>query len=126
MSATCLGGFDKALQTTNTWLKEIAEHIGPDRQRCYHALSTVLPPRDRLTPDEAADLAVQLPMLVRGIYYDGYRPAGKPGRASARARSFCTGLLSIWNRRGLSEQTRRRARYSRSPTIISTPAKWRR
>ena len=37
MSATGLEVFDKTLQTTNTWLNEIGEKIGPDRQRCYHA-----------------------------------------------------------------------------------------
>ena len=52
MSATGLEVFDKTLQTTNTWLKEIGDHIGPDRQRCYHALRAVLfTLRDRLTPD---------------------------------------------------------------------------
>jgi uncharacterized protein (DUF2267 family)/ferritin-like metal-binding protein YciE len=71
--------FDKSLHTTNLWLKEVGEHIGPDRQRCYHALRAVLfSLRDRLTPEAAAHLAAQLPTLIRGIFYEGYSPAGKP------------------------------------------------
>ena len=33
MSTTGLDVFDTTLQTTNLWLKEIAEDIGPDRRR---------------------------------------------------------------------------------------------
>ncbi|HEX2135739.1 MAG TPA: DUF2267 domain-containing protein [Microvirga sp.] len=81
MSATGLDVFDKTLQSTHTWLNEIGEVIGPDKQRCYHALRAVLHAlRDRLTVEEASHLGAQLPILVRGIYYDGYRPAGKPVR----------------------------------------------
>jgi uncharacterized protein (DUF2267 family) len=81
MSATGLDVFDKTLQTTNIWLKEIAEEIGPDRQRAYHALGAVLRAlRDRLTIDEAAQLSAQLPLLIRGIYFDQWRPAEQPKR----------------------------------------------
>ena len=36
--------------------------------------------RDRLTVDEASHLGAQLPMLVRGIYYEGWKPAATPHR----------------------------------------------
>jgi uncharacterized protein (DUF2267 family) len=79
MSATGLEVFDKTVQTTNKWLKEINAEIGPDRHLAWHVLGCVLRRlRDRLTPELAAHLAAELPLLVRGTYYQEYRPAIQP------------------------------------------------
>src|SRR5271157_2197556 len=50
-----------------------------DRHDAYRALRSVLHVlRDRLTPEQAVHLGAQLPVLVRRIYYDDWRIAGKP------------------------------------------------
>src|SRR5882757_3513437 len=71
MSITGLAVFDETVQKTNRWLKEIAEELGVDRPHAYRALRAVLHGlRDRLTIDETAQLGDQLPMLIRGIYFE--------------------------------------------------------
>lgn len=83
MSATGLEVFDKTLQTTNIWLGEIEREIGADRQTAWKVLSTVLHKlRDRLPIDLSAHLGSQLPLLVRGAYYDQYRPASQPSECN--------------------------------------------
>jgi uncharacterized protein (DUF2267 family) len=79
MSANGLEVFDKTLQRTHIWLKEIGEAIGPDRRLAWKVLSVVLHKlRDRLPVEVAAHLGAELPLLVRGVYYDQFRPAAMP------------------------------------------------
>ncbi len=86
MSATGLKAFDTTLQLTNVWLNELMEELDwPQRERAYHALRAVLHAlRDRLSVEEVAALGAQLPLLVRGIYYEGWHPADTPLKGHRR------------------------------------------
>ena len=89
MSTTGLPIFDDTVQQTNRWLNEIIDHVGDGppgggvdealRKRAYNALRAVLHTlRDRLPTELSANLAAQLPLLVRGIYFDQYEPEEQP------------------------------------------------
>ena len=87
MTQDTLRVFEHTIEITHTWLNDLLERLAwRDRQRAYRALRAVLHAlRDRLSVNDASHLAAQLPMLVRGFYYEGYHPDDKPLRERTRA-----------------------------------------
>jgi uncharacterized protein (DUF2267 family) len=80
MSMTGLEPFDTTVHKTNRWLGEVMRELGwEDKHMAYLALRAALHAlRDRLGVSEVAQLGAQLPMLVRGIYYEGWDPMHAP------------------------------------------------
>jgi uncharacterized protein (DUF2267 family) len=107
MSATGLEVFDTTLHKTNTWLNDIMQVLGwGDRHKAYLALRATLHAlRDRLTVEETAQLAAQLPMLVRGLYYEGWDPTDKPLRERRKEQFLGRIAQEFWSNDGVDPET---------------------
>jgi uncharacterized protein (DUF2267 family) len=73
---------ERSVHKTNEWLNELAAELHTeDEEYAWRVLRADLQViRDLVNNDEAAQLAAQLPMLLRGAFYDGFDPGHAPLR----------------------------------------------
>jgi len=71
---------ERTISKTNEWLERLCREMNnDDRQHAYVLLRAVLHTlRDRIGPEVSVHLAAQLPLLVRGIFYEGWDPGATP------------------------------------------------
>jgi uncharacterized protein (DUF2267 family) len=79
--------FEKTANEATSWVQQIAKKAGqPDRPDwALSALKAVLQTlRDRTPLQEVFHLSAQMPVLIRGLYFEGYKPTGKPDKMNAK------------------------------------------
>jgi len=74
------GVLEHSVTKAREWIDETGVELGTDDHRAaYRALKAVLHAvRDRITVNETAQLAAQLPELIRGVYYENWVPSRVP------------------------------------------------
>lgn len=74
--------FRETIEKTNQWLRELADRLKwDDPRRVYRALRTTLHLlRDRLPINEAVDLAQEFPLMIKGLYFENWKPSRTPNK----------------------------------------------
>ena len=83
MSTTRLDILDRSIEKTHLWINDLADELGTaDDREAYRVLRAFLHAlRDHLQVDDAARLAAQLPIFIRGVFYEGWAPSRTPEHA---------------------------------------------
>jgi uncharacterized protein (DUF2267 family) len=103
MSTTRVDIIDRSIEKAHVWLNDVAEELGTeDGHHAYRVLRAFLHAlRDHLSVDETAQLAAQLPIFVRGVFYEGWDPSPTP----EHARDVDSFLTKIAGEAGLAGET---------------------
>ncbi len=81
---------DASIQTTNRWFNELMQELNwTDRRKTYVVFRCVLHAwRDHLSVTDAVYLGEQLPMPIRGLYFEHWDASDKPMPLRSRAEFF--------------------------------------
>jgi uncharacterized protein (DUF2267 family) len=101
MKLTGFEVFDDTIQRTNNWLKDLMQELNwHDRRKTYMVFRFVLHAlRDHLSVEDAVYVGEQLPMLLRGAYFEDWDPSNKPLPLRSRD-EFYSGLAGFLARDG--------------------------
>lgn len=83
-----------AVQQGQEWLKELRSNADlADEAEAWSVLRAVLHQlRDRLTIDEAVQLSAQLPLIIRGVFFEGWKPRHMPDKSVHTREDFLEAL----------------------------------
>src|SRR5437763_3854606 len=85
MSQQGLETIESTTQKTHEWIARVADVLHMEKRDAYKSLRAVLQTvRDRLPVDVAVHFGAQLPMLIRGLYYEGWEPSKAPIKLTLR------------------------------------------
>jgi uncharacterized protein (DUF2267 family) len=102
-----------AVQQTQEWLKQVCDYANlSDLDHAYSVLRAVLHQlRERLTVSEAFDLAAQLSIIVRGLYFEAYRPSTERPKVRHR-QDFLEGVAARLQPHRIDPETAVRAVFA--------------
>ena len=85
MSTQGLDVIDHTVQVAHEWINDLAERLdwADKRQVLMLLRSTLTALRDLLSVNEAAQVSAQLPLLIRGLFYENWKPAVTAERTRA-------------------------------------------
>ncbi len=99
-----LAVIDRDTKVLHEWLNELCEHLGWERDinsknRALAALRAVLQQlRNNLPIEASAHLSAQLPIIVRGFYFENWHPASVPLKERKKDQFLLSVKESLINR----------------------------